>query len=1001
MWLVLVLLVLAAGHCRADSCPDVFQIIRPDEAHASLELVEDGLGCLEALDSTISLVGVVGSVHTGKSFLLSALNHSTSGFTIGPTHEATTMGIWIGMTSMMGADGSRVLLLDTEGFSAAGVNEAFDAQIFATALMLSSHLVYNSVKLITAAEVEYLETLARRAHLWRLRDVGISPFRFPPLTWVVEDFCQDLLGATPIDWLMSFLGERDMRAGRRPLVEGNYTLASLFEDIGAHTLFLPAFGRQALRNLSSVAYDDLDKDFLSQLDNLRRRLLEDIVSISSVRSGKLSGRGMSAFLRVLVNSLRDGHFPSLPSLWSSWEGQLLSRARADALTYHSTAVKLAMRKPPMPPADFAANLTAARIEAERIFRDSLFGLEPLWRGPMDDLQEELSAREVKDFEINDAAVDRELDDAVEEAVSKAEHAIERIPLPLLAADLDAAASEHVFAASEFLSLRIGRYATSVPKRHARALRRLAAACKASVTSVKLASAEEESKILSRAVSSGLRTYDLEMTASTIRLSAGILPISAREIESLDLAARHAALIDFDRSIISPRGYETEDSDASTPSRWLRRSDTAWMLNTSAAAMHRDHAEKGMLGKGEDWKRRNEAAATGKCEIVRKGIVVDFETETDHLALPDLEDPLRNKVEQIMSRHTKAFATKTANINDTAAYDIALMELNKIMSEHTKLIMEQNTRRWHQSLAPVSVAAVARMRLNVSCASAAQEAWSDWSNLGQAAWICYRDSLPWVCDAHAIAIWIEEFDSARHMNIGSRAIMQNVTDSMVREVAGVFLKADLAWHRDIVRSRFNALVAVFVMLVTGGMYMFWQGICSRRREAKTGPVEDSTAERISAAASRPAPWVSERDDVAFEEVPISDAAVWTPDIVFSAAAAPLPNVSDESMDLCEGRTPSPRDALTVEKMLTQISLVSKDDAQAGRFFSDLHADPAVNRLIEKAGWTKGDHSRQTPRHIASLHEKCLDYVRARTSFDEDAWRRLDYVDGVLSKYTNRV
>ena len=134
---------------------------------------------------------------------------------------------------------------------------------------------------------------------------------------------------------------------------------------------------------------------------------------------------------------------------------------------------------------------------------------------------------------------------------------------------------------------------------------------------------EESKILSRAVSSGLRTYDLEMTASTIRLSAGILPISASEIEALELAARHAALIDFDRSIISPRGYETEDSDASTRSRWLRRSDTAWMLNTSAAAMHRDHAEKGMLGKGEDWKRRNEAAAAGKCEIVRKGIVVDF------------------------------------------------------------------------------------------------------------------------------------------------------------------------------------------------------------------------------------------------------------------------------------------------------------------------------------------------------------------------------------------
>ena len=59
---------------------------------------------------------------------------------------------------------------------------------------------------------------------------------------------------------------------------------------------------------------------------------------------------------------------------------------------------------------------------------------------------------MKDYEINDAAVDRELDDAVEEAVSKAEHAIERIPLPLRAADLDAAASEHVVAASEFYHL---------------------------------------------------------------------------------------------------------------------------------------------------------------------------------------------------------------------------------------------------------------------------------------------------------------------------------------------------------------------------------------------------------------------------------------------------------------------------------------------------------------------------------------------------------------------
>jgi hypothetical protein len=38
-------------------------------------------------------------------------------------------------------DGSRILLLDTEGFSAAGVAEAYDAQVFSVALLMSSHLV--------------------------------------------------------------------------------------------------------------------------------------------------------------------------------------------------------------------------------------------------------------------------------------------------------------------------------------------------------------------------------------------------------------------------------------------------------------------------------------------------------------------------------------------------------------------------------------------------------------------------------------------------------------------------------------------------------------------------------------------------------------------------------------------------------------------------------------------------------------------------------------------
>jgi hypothetical protein len=52
-----------------------------------------------------------------------------------------------------------LLLLDTEGFAVANVTEAYDSQIFAAATVLSSLLLYNSMHLIDAKELEYLDLL--------------------------------------------------------------------------------------------------------------------------------------------------------------------------------------------------------------------------------------------------------------------------------------------------------------------------------------------------------------------------------------------------------------------------------------------------------------------------------------------------------------------------------------------------------------------------------------------------------------------------------------------------------------------------------------------------------------------------------------------------------------------------------------------------------------------------------------------------------------------------
>ena len=81
-----------------------------------------------------------------------------------------------------------------------------------------------------------------------------------------------------------------------------------------------------------------------------------------------------------------------------------------------------------------------------------------------------------------------------------------------------------------------------------------------MTSVKLASAEEIKNSFTCSVF-GLRTYDLEMQLNYSALGWDPSKQILRDIEH-STCRKATALVDFDRSI-SPRGYETEDSDASS------------------------------------------------------------------------------------------------------------------------------------------------------------------------------------------------------------------------------------------------------------------------------------------------------------------------------------------------------------------------------------------------------------------------------------------------------
>jgi hypothetical protein len=59
--------------------------------------------------------------------------------------------------------GAVVAFLDTEGFSASDRTADYDAKIFALSALLSSHLLYNSVRIIDTASIERVPTPPPRA----------------------------------------------------------------------------------------------------------------------------------------------------------------------------------------------------------------------------------------------------------------------------------------------------------------------------------------------------------------------------------------------------------------------------------------------------------------------------------------------------------------------------------------------------------------------------------------------------------------------------------------------------------------------------------------------------------------------------------------------------------------------------------------------------------------------------------------------------------------------
>jgi len=364
-----------------------FQVVRPTANHTSMLPVPDGLAKLAQHQNSISIVSVVGPYHSGKSFLLNALLGDTQVFTIGRRTSPETMGIWLCRTNLTASDGSEVWLMDSEGFFGPGVAESYDAKIFTIASLLGGHLVYNTVKVIDQQAVNLLEMLARRAQLFRTRSSTepenvdtpefLSVRSFPPLTWVVEDFVQELPQehARQEDpataWLRSYLSQvNGTEEG-----EETHILSRLYSDLKVKPLFLPATSKAALQDLSKLKMDELTLEFKQELHDLKNHILRNLQA-RAFEGEPMTGRTLDRSLRFIVQGLQRGMFHELPSLWATWTKQVAELSLQDADTWFSSLLSsIDSSEDPIPVAVLNEQVEDARDKTVQFYKELLRDFE--------------------------------------------------------------------------------------------------------------------------------------------------------------------------------------------------------------------------------------------------------------------------------------------------------------------------------------------------------------------------------------------------------------------------------------------------------------------------------------------------------------------------------------------------------------------------------------------------------------------------------------------------
>ena len=339
---------------------------------------------IKILPSPLGVISVAGMYRTGKSYLLNrVLLNQGNGFTVGPSINPCTKGLWMWSKPIPAHTPQgkpiNLLIIDTEGIGATDEDHNHDNKIMTLAILLSSYFLYNSIGTIDENSIQSLSLIVNiTKNIQKKNNNNDFTKYLPSFMWVIRDFSLQLKNReghaiTSKEYLEYSL---EFQQGNSEVIKNKNEIRKMVKEYfpkrDCVTLVRPLLEEGNLQNLEKVDTTKLRKEFIEQVNYLRKTVLNSI-NPKKLNGQELSGEMFINLLGSYVDMINEGAVPIIQTAWTYMRQNQALLAKKRCIDDFTKKIKELENKFPMKQEFLKSMIKKIKKDVMFIFREGVIG----------------------------------------------------------------------------------------------------------------------------------------------------------------------------------------------------------------------------------------------------------------------------------------------------------------------------------------------------------------------------------------------------------------------------------------------------------------------------------------------------------------------------------------------------------------------------------------------------------------------------------------------------